>query len=74
MNISSVLVRTRPESLPKVQRDLAAIPGVEVHAASGEGHMVITVEDLEGRPVTDTVLSVQSMEGVLFTSMVYHYC
>ncbi len=75
MNISGVVVRTRPESLNDVAGRLNKMPGVALHATSGDGRMVITVEDTpEGRRVSETILSVETMDGVLSTSLAYHYC
>lgn len=75
MNISGVVVRTRPEALNDVAGRLRDLPGVALHAMADDGRMVITVEDTqEGRPVTETVLRVETMDGVLSTSLAYHYC
>ena len=75
MNISGIVVRTRPESSRDVAGRLAQFPGVALHAMSDDGKLVITLEDtLEGGPLTETVLSVETMDGVLSTSLAYHYC
>jgi len=75
MNISGVVVRTRPESVKDVAGRLRHLPGVALHAMTDDGRMVITVEDTtEGHPVSETVLSVETMDGVLSTSLAYHYC
>ena len=46
MNISGVLVHTHPEQAESVREQLVEIPGVEVHAISPEGRIVVTVEAL----------------------------
>ena len=43
VNITGIVVYTRPERSGAVRDALAAIAGVEVHAISPEGRMVVTV-------------------------------
>jgi nitrate reductase NapAB chaperone NapD len=44
MNISSVLVNAQPQVLHDVQRDLAALHGVEIHVATADGRLIVTIE------------------------------
>jgi periplasmic nitrate reductase NapD len=74
MNISSVIVRTRPEKLGAVLDGLALIPGVEVHADPGDGRLVLTIEDREGCSTADAFVSMHQLDGVLTASLVYEYC
>jgi nitrate reductase NapD len=73
MNISSLILRARPESLPQVRIQLAALPGVEVHADHDDGRMVVTVEDTEASSAADTMLAVHTASGVISTTLVYQY-
>ena len=72
MNISGVIVHARPEKLAAVRQRLAGIAGVEVHAASDDGKLIVTVEEENDRILADTVLSLRDVPGVLSASMVYH--
>jgi nitrate reductase NapD len=72
MNISGVLVHARPETLAAVKSRLAAIAGVEIHAATDDGKLIVTVEEENDRILADTVLSLRDVPGVLSASMVYH--
>ncbi|HEB99225.1 MAG TPA: glutamate synthase [Thiotrichales bacterium] len=72
MNISGVLVRSRPEKVFEVRRALEAIEGVEVHAATEDGRLIVTVEEDGDRAMADKVLSLQDLPGVIAASMVYH--
>lgn len=72
MNISGVIVHARPEQLAAVQRRLADIAGVEVHAATADGRLIVTVEEESDRILADTVLRLNDVPGVLAASMVYH--
>ncbi|MBI5462286.1 MAG: chaperone NapD [Gammaproteobacteria bacterium] len=72
MNISGVIVHARPEQLAAVQQRLAEIAGVEVHAATEDGKLIVTVEEESDRILADTVLGLRDVPGVLSASMVYH--
>lgn len=73
MNISSVLVNARPEKVMQVQGDLCARAGVEVHAASAEGRLIVTIEAESDRAVADIFEQINRQPGVLSVSMVYHH-
>ncbi len=73
MNISGVIVHSRPENSVAVQERLTAIDGVEVHAVGEDGRMVVTVEEESDNKMADTVTGLQNLEGVIAASMVYHH-
>lgn len=72
MNISGVIVRVRPENVAAVRKRLAAIDGVDVHAATEDGRLIVTVEEESDRLLADAVLRLNGVPGVLAASMVYH--
>lgn len=72
MNISGVIVHARPERVADVQHSLTAMAGVEVHAATDDGRLIVTVEDDDDRVLADTVMSLHNVPGVLSAAMVYH--
>jgi periplasmic nitrate reductase NapD len=74
MNISSVILRARPEKLPSVRNGLAAMPGVEIHADGNDGRLVLTIEDGEGYAPPDVFLKLHELDGVICASLVYQYC
>lgn len=73
MNISGVIVHSRPAMVEALKVQLATIPGVEIHAVGADGRMVVTVEESSDRRMADTVNSLQDLEGVIAASMVYHH-
>ena len=73
MNISGVIVRTRPERQAIVRGRLLAIPGVQLHAEGDGGRMVVTVEDGAGWSTEDSLLKVHLVEGVVSASLVYQF-
>lgn len=74
MNISSIVVHTLPQNAAVLQGELADLPGVDVHAASEEGKIVITIEDTPDNAPAKTLMNVQNMQGVLSASLIYNYC
>ena len=73
VNITGIVVYTRPERSGAVRDALAAMGGVEVHAISPEGRMVVTVEQSDDRAATGTLDAVARIDGVLSTALVYHH-
>ncbi len=74
MNISGVVVHTRPENSAAVQSRLNALAGVDIHAVQQDGRMVITIEDTPDAAPSDTLMQVQLLPGVLGAAMIYNYC
>jgi nitrate reductase NapD len=72
VNISSAIVHARPGHAEAVRRALAAIAGVEIHAVSDEGKLIITIESPGDRETADTFEVVSRTDHVMSTAMVYH--
>ena len=72
MNISGVIVRSRPDNIEAVRARLVEIDGVEVHGANPDGRLVVTVEEPDDWATANTVLRMQNLPGVLSASMIYH--
>ena len=72
MNISGVLVKAYPENLVTIQETLATMNGVEVHGNNDDGRIVITVEDVSANNISDTLVEIQGVPGVLSAAMIYH--
>lgn len=72
MNISSLLVNAHPEGITQVQAGLLALDGVEVHAVTEEGRMIVTIEAESEQAVASMYETINHHPGVLSASMVYH--
>jgi len=72
MNISGVLVKAYPQNLLSIEKALSTMQGVEVHGNNDDGRIVITVEDDNANNISDTLVEIQGVHGVLSASMVYH--
>ncbi len=73
MSISGLIVHTRPEKSGAVKAELEDMKGVEVHAASPEGNLIVTVDALDNRDATDAFVKFQDIDGVVTSSLVYNY-
>lgn len=74
MEISSMILRSKPERLAHVRDQLLGIPGVEIHGDTGDGRIVVTVEDGDGYKVGDSITRLHEVDGVMAISLVYEYC
>ena len=72
MNISVVLVKAYPKNLVDIEKALTAMAGVEVHGNNEDGRIVITVEDVSANNISDTLVEIQTVPGVLSAAMIYH--
>lgn len=72
ISISSVLVNAKPEWIGRVQEGLATLPGVEVHAVTEDGRLIVTIEASFDQSVANTFEAINQLPGVLAASMVYH--
>ena len=72
MNISGVLVKAYPENLVTIEKALSTMEGVEVHGNNEDGRIVITVEDESANNISDTLVQIQDVPGVLSAAMIYH--
>ena len=73
MNISGVLVHANPEKLDQVNEQLLAMPGVEIHAATDDGRLVVTIENDDDKVIVDTVMNLHQHDGIISAVMVYQY-
>ena len=72
MNLSSVLVNARPQALHRLREGLSALRGVEVHAATEDGRLIVTIEGDSVQAIADLFAQINQQPGVLSAAMVYH--
>lgn len=73
INVSGIVVHVRPEYMPGVKDELIRLPGVEVHAATESGRIVVTVEKDDGAGMADAFVQIQNLEHVINASLVYQH-
>lgn len=72
MNISSIIVHAKPTRISSVRGGLEQIPGVEIHAASDDGKLVVTIETGTDGETAGTFQRINALDGVMSAAMVYH--
>ena len=73
MSISGLIVQSQPKQTPAVRSALQEIPGVDVHAQTEDGNLVVTVDERDDSAAADILMNLQNVEGVLATSLIYSH-
>jgi nitrate reductase NapD len=73
MNIASLVLRIRPETRAEAEAALCALPGVECHHMSDDGKLIVTVEDVPGAAMSDTLIAVHRVPQVLAATLAYEH-
>ena len=71
LNISSAIVYARPGHDQALREQLAQVPGVEVHAVSEDGKIVVTIETDNDRDAIDTYEAIGRLTNVLNVAMIF---
>ena len=71
LHIASLVVHAVPARLGEVEQALHGVAGSEVHAASPTGKLVVTLEQPSAESMSEAVLAIQRLPGVLSASLVY---
>ena len=72
MNISSLVIYAQPQRAEHVRAQLEQLPGVEVHAVTAEGRLIVTVEKRDDLEMTRAFEQLRAIPGVHATTLVYH--
>jgi nitrate reductase NapD len=72
MNITSIIVHAKPTELQSVRGNIEQIPGVEIHAATDDGKLVVTIESETDGETASTFDRINVMDGVMSAAMVFH--
>ena len=73
MSICSMVVHSRPEKLEPVAQSLSEMTGVEIRARDERGKLVVLIDHPDRKVVSDTMMSMHDIDGVLNTSLIYEY-
>ena len=72
-NVASAIVHALPDHRGNVRNQLAALPGVEIHAETLDGRFIVSVEDTGMATAGDTLIALHRLEGVVAATLVSHY-
>ena len=73
MTICSLVVYARPEKAPVVEATISSLDGVDVHAATEEGKLVVSLDHPDRTYCAETIIDLNNIDGVLSTTLVYEY-
>ena len=73
MNISSAIVHVSHARLDEACTILTGMPGVEIHARTPEGKVIVTLEDHDTNSAADSYVALHGIPGVMAVAMVYQY-
>ncbi len=73
INVCGVLVFALPEHIKAVRKKLEGEDGVEVHAATENGRLVVTVEKDDQQQTGELLNRIQTLDHVISVSVVYQY-
>lgn len=73
MNICGCLVHTTPEMAHSAIASMTEFDGVEVHAHSEDGRIVVVVEDTPERFASETIMDLHQIPGVISLTLTYHH-
>lgn len=68
-----MIVRARAAEREAVANRIRALPGADLAVDSGDGRMVVVIEDAAARSAAETLADIALWPGVLNTSLVYEH-
>ena len=71
-NICGVAVYLAPDAGADLMARITALPGVELHAASGEHRLAVTVVDTPASMAIDQIAAIHRLPGVVAGSLIFH--
>ncbi len=72
MSISSLVLQTTPRRQRALRLELENIQGVQVHALTRDGQMVITVDEPDQSRVAEIIAQIPQMDGIIKVSLIYN--
>ena len=73
MTICSLVVQVRPEHMEKVNQSFLSIDGLEVHAQTPDGKMIVVLDHPEREYCSQVMTDISQMPHIMSTSLVYEY-
>lgn len=72
VHISSLIVHVVPQYLTTIKQAIESFDGAEIYGESEEGKLVVVIETENQGYITDTIDSINQLDHVLSTALVFH--
>ena len=73
MNLASLVVHTLPSDREQIAGQLLGLPGVEIHATTDDGRLVVTVDNDASQVTADTLQAIHETQGVISAAITFQY-
>ncbi|WP_053246322.1 MULTISPECIES: chaperone NapD [unclassified Achromobacter] len=73
LHIASMVVHALVRKLDTVRAGILAVEGAEIHAVSGAGKIVVTLEAPSTEQMMARISEIQRLDGVLASALVYQH-
>jgi nitrate reductase NapD len=73
LKIVSLVLKFLPRHAAEIALAVAKVPGAQVAADSGDGRMIVLLEDGPGYAVSDSILEVHHVPNVMSVTLSYEY-
>ena len=73
IEICGVLIHAKPGFSEGVQTQLLAMPGVEIHEATDDDRLIVTVERVGEASLADSLSAFNSIPHVLSATLIYEH-
>ncbi|SDD56552.1 chaperone NapD [Ruegeria marina] len=73
MNICGCLIHVAPAALSEARPRIEGMNGVEIHAGTKDGRLVVVVEDTDDAYASDTIMALHQIPGVISLTLNYHH-
>lgn len=73
VHIAGIVVLTRPDASDHIKSRIAGLRAAEVHAASADGKLIITLETDSARRTVACMDAIRALPGVLEVALVYQH-
>jgi len=73
IEICGVLIHAKPDYSDNVQKELLTMPGVEVHEATADNRLIVTVERVGEASLADSLSAFNAIPNVLSATLIYEH-
>lgn len=73
IHIAGIVIHARPDELRAIRSYLAMIPDAQVHAATDDGKLVVTLETDSTKRTLDYMDAIRALRGVFNVALVYQH-